>query len=536
MDDGLASQKMKDLKSSTRIADSNTRKYKNFSDKTLKKQEIAIEKLKKDNEALKEQLASQTRNINVAQTVELGSRINKLNEITDSLIRKLNVEQKTVDELQVQIAVLDAKVKEARQDMGGVNVSKENTMMIERQIKVLENRLDKALVKFNEAIAYNKSLRDQIQNLRQERVVFDNIYKKMESELHKKQEEMAKVIEQSNQAFEEGNDAQIELSNLKLRQEQLMSNYEAEFEELDKIIKKDETLNEKMKIKEKQRRDKELMMNATGDLNESRRLGATTDHKHKLEATNAEKLKFYEDEIKKIELGTEHNIEDLIKLLSNSEDQNFSLFTYVNELNTEIEKLEEQNHDLDEEIKKCKGDGENSDAQRRKALSDLQENLNNTELMAQQYMHKYNVAMNSLNALSSGIQQMFDAVGCDASSVQESLGSSTVTESNMMTYLGMIEQRTNELIQQHLSRNHENGEDHDDTVSVSSGMLSIGPHQPFGAVRPSISPPTTGEGLSDDDDDDDEEERPLTRDELLSKTKKMMMQQQKKKKKKNTKM
>lgn len=38
-----------------------------------------------------------------------------------------------------------------------------------------ENRLDHALVRFNEALAVNKQLREEIDHLRRERVVFDNI-------------------------------------------------------------------------------------------------------------------------------------------------------------------------------------------------------------------------------------------------------------------------------------------------------------------------------------------------------------------------
>jgi len=36
-----------------------------------------------------------------------------------------------------------------------------------------------ALQKFNEALAHNKQLRETIDNLRRERVVFDQIYKKL---------------------------------------------------------------------------------------------------------------------------------------------------------------------------------------------------------------------------------------------------------------------------------------------------------------------------------------------------------------------
>lgn len=47
-------------------------------------------------------------------------------------------------------------------------------------------RWRKALVKFNESLAYIKNLRERIDTLRRERVVFDSIYKKLERELHEK--------------------------------------------------------------------------------------------------------------------------------------------------------------------------------------------------------------------------------------------------------------------------------------------------------------------------------------------------------------
>ena len=80
------------------------------------------------------------------------------------------------------------------------------------RIRILENRLDKALVKFNEALAHNKKLRENIDNLRRERVVFDNIYRKLEKELHEKKKQMANIIELSNRAYEQRDSAQIEIA------------------------------------------------------------------------------------------------------------------------------------------------------------------------------------------------------------------------------------------------------------------------------------------------------------------------------------
>lgn len=44
------------------------------------------------------------------------------------------------------------KVLEQKQKMGGVNASKENDAILAKQTQLLENRLDKTLVKFNQAL------------------------------------------------------------------------------------------------------------------------------------------------------------------------------------------------------------------------------------------------------------------------------------------------------------------------------------------------------------------------------------------------
>jgi hypothetical protein len=50
---------------------------------------------------------------------------------------------------------------------------------MQKQIKILENRLDKANQKFNETISVNRDLKHVIDSLRKERVIFDNLYKKL---------------------------------------------------------------------------------------------------------------------------------------------------------------------------------------------------------------------------------------------------------------------------------------------------------------------------------------------------------------------
>ena len=83
------------------------------------------------------------------------------------------------------------------------------------------------MVKFNEALAYNKELRRQIDNLRRERFMFDKIYKKLEEELREKKNQMATIIELSNQAYEARDGAQLEIAAI----QQSMAKDRGEFEE-----------------------------------------------------------------------------------------------------------------------------------------------------------------------------------------------------------------------------------------------------------------------------------------------------------------
>lgn len=47
--------------------------------------------------------------------------------------------------------------------------------------------------------------------------------------------------------------------------------------------------------------------------------------------------------------------------------------------------------------------------------------------------------MKTINALKIGIQSIFDRIGCNTEIVPELIGTTGVSESNMMHYLGVIE-------------------------------------------------------------------------------------------------
>ena len=81
-------------------------------------------------------------------------------------------------------------------------------------MKVLESRLVKSNTKFNEALAVNKEMRDQIDGFRKEKLVFETLYTRMEKNLANKRKNMAEIIEVANSAYEERDRTQEKLAGL----------------------------------------------------------------------------------------------------------------------------------------------------------------------------------------------------------------------------------------------------------------------------------------------------------------------------------
>lgn len=141
------------------------------SQNTIRMQRQQIFKLKKDNDRLKEDLALETRQAKQANNMSASAQIAKLQDQADMYSRKIEIEKRRIQEHDNLIRDLQETIFEQRKEMGGINASHENNQQVTKQIRILENRLDKALVKFNEALAHNFKLRKNIDNLRRERVV-----------------------------------------------------------------------------------------------------------------------------------------------------------------------------------------------------------------------------------------------------------------------------------------------------------------------------------------------------------------------------
>ena len=163
-----------------RMMEADRKLYADEVQNVVRKQKAQIEKLKRENAQLKNELQLQSRASSMGDGSSSAVKVTRMQDTTDSITRSIEMEKKKSDELDMRTRAVREGILAERRDMGGNNAPQEQNQAIGKQIKVLEHRLHRALVKFNEAIAANKELREEIDNLRRERVVFDGIYKKLQ--------------------------------------------------------------------------------------------------------------------------------------------------------------------------------------------------------------------------------------------------------------------------------------------------------------------------------------------------------------------
>ena len=82
-------------------------------------------------------------------------------------------------------------------------MSQQVQVAAKKQVAVLENRLDQALKRFNSILADNKKKRELIDHLRQEKVIFENLFKNSEKELVDTKKKIAIITENSTGAYDQ---------------------------------------------------------------------------------------------------------------------------------------------------------------------------------------------------------------------------------------------------------------------------------------------------------------------------------------------
>lgn len=527
----------------------------------VRTQRQQIAKLRRDNERLQEDLALETRQAKQANFSSTSAQISKLQDQGDGFARKIDEERLVSDQLDGEIRDLEMKIAMQRREMKGVNAAHEANKAIQKSIRNLESQLDKALVKHNVATTQNVKLKNQIIDLRGERDRETEKQQKLQAELQSKTAMANKLFQEISASYRRRDQVQQEIVQIGAQADHSLETDEEKWRRLGSSLERDRS-NDNWEIGS----PKSGANNATAadpvaqdgfrgqqdqDQNgwdEERALDEEDLLKkkvQKLQAANAKdkksieesqiKLREYEESFEKIFSATgnvEMDVDLLVKAFIQAEETNFALFNKVNSMTTEIEKLMEKKGELEEEVSKYRGSSSDQKGsttsnlpavraesalgprgklnKQKNVLRDLQAKHEAAETKTAQYELRYKEYLDTVGAVKDSIHEIFVKLQLSNDMDSKVLGSTGVTESNMMSFLGVIENRSTDLLSRYKLLTERNkaaaaegagGKDSTVRISESAGLGSTmrdddvseaGDGEMIGGDREDDSRPTSG--------------------------------------------
>jgi len=495
------------LRKEYRNMQANRNAFAHESDLVLRRQQATLDKLRAENETLKADVSRlQTRNMTRPINSFEQSQLDRLYQELDRYTVLVETEKTKATTMEKEMSELRDEIWNKRKQMGGVNAAATNQRNIQKQVNLLESRLDQALVKFNKTVSRNKRLREEIDGLRGERVTFEKVYKKIEKELREKKKQMAIVIEQSNQAYEQRDKAQLEIAAIEQADRKDEDAYHQQMNELSDEL---EDINQQLLNSSKRNQQPVVVDPAEeerkiAERREAARANEIARAEEEYAQQRKERMQNFEEAFRKISGATGiSDVDELVRVFIENEEQNFSLFRYMNEQTAEIERLEDEINALQEEGERCRAE-QGDNASDKEEIAKIERQIKATEEQTAIYSSKCEESQKLLDEAKDEIKLLLIRLDCQPSGEG---GELSITTDNVLHYLGLVEERAIDIVSNYNRLQALSDGAHKNRVQTNGRASSR---------RCSINPPRLIDTDSDNSEDDSSLPRPVHRQDLAS--------------------
>ncbi|EFC46989.1 axonemal dynein intermediate chain protein [Naegleria gruberi] len=221
--------------------------------RALQKNIDTLEMVKKENNELKETLKKLQKEVggNNGEKSFQEKEYERLETI-------LHLKRQEFDELQAIARNLQKTIRKKEDKLGDFNKEKAPILTddspLTRQIRILENRLDKAMIKYNEAQSIKKTYEQILERLKEERIGFDNQLQAIERTLKAKDKDYIELLNMSRDANYLRELAKNELTTAKGEFEESVRDMRKELDEKKKYVEARVNLTTDLAKKEANRR------------------------------------------------------------------------------------------------------------------------------------------------------------------------------------------------------------------------------------------------------------------------------------------
>mmetsp|Transcript_86201 Transcript_86201/g.192756 ORF Transcript_86201/g.192756 Transcript_86201/m.192756 type:complete len:533 (-) Transcript_86201:36-1634(-) len=329
-----------------------------------------IGQMKDENKSLRNQIST-LRNEKPESTEQ---QIEKTMSDVQMLQRKLDGLKAESSKKRALLDQLEIKMSELSQ---GATMHSSEASPEMRQIRVLENRLDKAMIKYNEAQSIKKTYEAIVKRLKEERIGFDNQLAAIERTLKAKERDYEELLLLSHDAYHAKEMAQAELHRFEQGVMEERNQRDKEVQEKKQLVEQRVQMNKRLEQREKMLKqqseadkagERKLQeMSATSDL--------TADMSHDYAHEERQKIMDYEEAWLAIKDATGvSEVNEVIQKFLTQEDTQKNLTKLTKENQATIDKLTEERRQLRMKVEELKFSS-GGNVGRRQAIDDFETHL-----------------------------------------------------------------------------------------------------------------------------------------------------------------
>jgi len=386
---------------------------------------------------------------------------------TKDTIHALNTESSDLDTL---IFEFRKKLHDQRVSMGGAEKTANFHKVVGRKMEVAEGKLHRELGNFNTVLTDNEKYRARLYTMRKAR---DNFQQNLESLNGKHAENKQQVVNLIQQSTELYNQMEEDRAKTKLQQDksekeiqQYVNDITTEERKIDHELRQQNFMNVKgyeRDDSERGHREREIARKRANEREKS--LAELETAYVKISTISKDSLGISNDS------GIE--VDKIIETFKENDDINFSLFTFVNKQNNDIEKLMEEVGSSNTEyatqehrLQKV----ENSAAHEKQDLEEQEEMLEESKKNADDRLVDDS---EHLAKFHSGILALFEKLGCEEADLGIALKTETL-DSFLDKYLAVIEAKLNNLLSAKIYLRHQTEDNEDDFTPADAVREVLG--------------------------------------------------------------
>merc|ERR1719265_1484374 len=334
---------------------------------------------------------------------QMGDKMNgvqRLQRDVDLIIAGNRKKKGTLEDLKSKLGELSLDAK--------LHMNESSAEM--RQIRVLENRLDKSMIKFNEAHSIRRTYEEIIKRLTEERATFDNQLSAIDRTLKAKEHDYEELLLLSHDAYHAKEMAQAELHRFEQGVMEERNQRDKEVQEKKVLVQQRVEMNQRLEQRErmlKQQQDLdragELALKTTSAMAE---LAAGMSHTEAEE--ERQRMQDYEEAFRRIKEATGvSDVNEVIQKFLTQEDTAHNLMNLSKENQNKIDQLTEERRKLRAQVEDLKFSGGGNIA-RKQIVDDFETHLSEATGKFERNRGKYErIAMVLIN-MKAGINHIAD--------------------------------------------------------------------------------------------------------------------------------